>query len=336
MKNIRKEPIKDGKIIPLKFDYVFVSIFNNPKNIEILENFLSCYLAIPLNDIKGNLRLIPRDLELEGKRNKNKQVDLILDLNEDKINIELNNSFTDGIVERNIVYACNIHGRQLKYGDNTYSNISRLIQINFNVSKRCKTDNLVEEYKIMSRDGIILSDKIRVDIINVHKSKKKCYTLREEKLARWCKLLLAETKIDFEKTLGDDLMEEKARDTLVSEVDKYSKDEDVAALYSAYTKEELERNTVLEDEKKEARKLGREIGLKEGIKEGRKEGIKEGRKEGIKEGRIEGIKEGRIEGIKEGRIEEKRNIANSMLKNGLDISLISKLTGLTEEEISQI
>ncbi len=130
--DIRKRKLEKGKIIPLKFDYVFVSIFNNPNNIVILEKFLSCYLDIPLEEIKGNLTIHPRGLELESKGVKNKQVDLILNLGNDKINIELNNSFGSGIIHRNIIYACNIHGGQLRYGDNSYSNITSLIQINSN------------------------------------------------------------------------------------------------------------------------------------------------------------------------------------------------------------
>ena len=56
--------------------------------------------------------------------------------------------------------------------------------------------------------------------------------------------------------------------------------------------------------------------------------INEGKKEGIKEGKKEGIKEGKKEGIKEN--------AKIMLKKGLDINLISEITGLTIEEINKL
>lgn len=312
MTDVRKEKRIEGKIIPIKFDYVFVSIFNNPQNIEILENFLSCYLEIPLEEIKGNLTIMPRELELESKGSKNKQVDLILDLKGDKINIELNNNFTEGMIERNIVYACNIHGRQLRYGDNSYSNITKIIQINFNVSKKYQTDKLVEKYELKGEEGNILSKKIRIDVINVHKSLEKCYTERDEKIARWCKLMIVDTKNELEKTLGDDLMEEKAKEKLVDEVEKYSTDDEVVALYSAYTREELERNTVLEDERKEARL----------------EGLKEGKEEGLKEGLTEGMQQGMKEGMQE--------VARRMLKKGISKEGIIEITGLTSEEISQI
>ena len=50
------------------------------------------------------------------------------------------------------------------------------------------------------------------------------------------------------------------------------------------------------------------------------------------EGREEGLKEGLDKGLKEGKIE----IAKNMLKEGLDINLISKLSGLSVKEIEEL
>ena len=55
------------------------------------------------------------------------------------------------------------------------------------------------------------------------------------------------------------------------------------------------------------------------------------------DGRIEGRAEGRVEGHAEGRAEGEINkakkIASDMKKKCLELSLISELTGLTEDEI---
>ena len=56
------------------------------------------------------------------------------------------------------------------------------------------------------------------------------------------------------------------------------------------------------------------------------------RGDGVEEGRIEG----RIEGKIEGKIEEKKAIARSMIKEGMDIHLIMRLTKLTEEEVKRL
>lgn len=80
--------------------------------------------------------------------------------------------------------------------------------------------------------------------------------------------------------------------------------------------------------KKEALKIGEEIGLKKGRREGKKEGIKEGKEKGIVEGKKQGLKEG-----------EKRNsqkIARKMKKQGFEEKEIAKLTGLTLQEIKEL
>ena len=51
------------------------------------------------------------------------------------------------------------------------------------------------------------------------------------------------------------------------------------------------------------------------------------------DGRIEGRVEGRAEGRAEGEINKAKKIASDMKKKCLELSLISELTGLTEDEI---
>jgi predicted transposase/invertase (TIGR01784 family) len=285
----------EEKIIPLNFDYVFVSIFNNPDNIKILEAFLTDYLSDP--NVKGNLKVASRDLSLEDKSSRRKQVDLILYRGTDIVNIELNNSFTPNLLERNIVYASNIHGGQLKYNDNTYSNIASTLQINLNASNKIYTKELLEEYVLYDvKTKRQLTKKLKIDVLNLQNYNKKCYTLKEKKLARWSKIFLASTKEELESMIGEDLMEKEVKDKLVDEVDRCSHDREFVELYSMYTKEELERNTILEDEKKEARE--------------------EGHKEGIKERNIE--------------------IAKNLLHMNLSIEQIQEATGLSKEDIQKI
>ena len=51
------------------------------------------------------------------------------------------------------------------------------------------------------------------------------------------------------------------------------------------------------------------------------------------EGKLEGIEEGIIEGMEKGRHAEQISMAIAMKKDGADINLISKYTGLSIEEI---
>ena len=56
----------------------------------------------------------------------------------------------------------------------------------------------------------------------------------------------------------------------------------------------------------------------------------------IKEGHDKGRAEGLIEGRAEGQAKEKKQIAQNMLKEGMTVSLICKMTGLDEQEILKL
>ena len=56
----------------------------------------------------------------------------------------------------------------------------------------------------------------------------------------------------------------------------------------------------------------------------------------LKEERQEGIKEGMKKGIEKGRLAEQISMATAMKKDGADINLISKYTGLTIKEIEKL
>jgi predicted transposase/invertase (TIGR01784 family) len=89
-----------------------------------------------------------------------------------------------------------------------------------------------------------------------------------------------------------------------------------------------------------ALELAEEKGKVKGLKEGKAKGLKEGKAEGLKEGKVEGLKEGKAKGLKEGeakgKLEEKRAIARSMIKDGMNVSAIVKYTGLSEKQIQEI
>ena len=58
----------------------------------------------------------------------------------------------------------------------------------------------------------------------------------------------------------------------------------------------------------------------------------EGKLEGIKEGKLEG----KLEGIKEGKEEKSREIAKRALNENMSLEIISRLTGLSIEELEEL
>ena len=107
----------------------------------------------------------------------------------------------------------------------------------------------------------------------------------------------------------DDIPEEFQRDPEVAMAMELAQE-------SAYTPEELEAY----DEYLDALRVEGTI---------RQDSLQEGREEGEQIG----IAKGREEGREEGREGEKKNIARVMLQEGMDIDRISKITGLSVEDI---
>ena len=61
-----------------------------------------------------------------------------------------------------------------------------------------------------------------------------------------------------------------------------------------------------------------------------------GQKMMLRREREDGFDEGKLEGLKEGRIFKQISMATAMKKDGADINLISKYTGLTIDEIKKL
>ncbi|MCX6699225.1 MAG: Rpn family recombination-promoting nuclease/putative transposase [Methanomicrobiales archaeon] len=74
----------------------------------------------------------------------------------------------------------------------------------------------------------------------------------------------------------------------------------------------------------------------DGLNEGRVEGRAEGLKEGETKGRAEGLKEGETKGRAEERFEARAEIIKHMKAIGITTDEITRLTGLSEDEIEKI
>ena len=299
--------LKENELIPLTFDIMFTEIFNNPDNICILEEFISNYLDIPLKEVTGNLKILSHRLKKEVRYDSRKEVDLLLNYKGKKINIEMSNNKSDGVINRNVVYLCKIHGNQLKVGDINYSKINSTIQIvfnNFNIGNELKTT-----WYLRNDEGQILTSKLRIDIINLVKGKDLCYTGSEkvDYLINWCKLLTTKDRENV-KDISSQIMSHKSTDMLINNMSALSEEDEMVKLYTKLSRREMEYNTYIAEATEEGYNNGHEKGYNEGIKKGIEQGI-----------------------------EQKNNeIAKKMLDKSLDITTIEEITGLTKEEIMKL
>ena len=83
-------------------------------------------------------------------------------------------------------------------------------------------------------------------------------------------------------------------------------------------------------------KLRRIAELKEKYIRDEQASIEYAQDEGYRQGKEDGKLEGKLEGKAEGKAEEKTEIVKNMLKENVEKTLISRVTGLSLEEIEQL
>ena len=185
-----------------------------------------------------------------------------------------------------------------------------------------KISNLEElEYhstwKIMetkAKKKIILTNKLEIDIIELPKIMGK--ENNNDKLLDWLYFL----KNPECERVTKKMEENENLKEAVNRLNTLSEDEYLQRIADL-------REKAIRDQKAiygRGIEIGEEQGLKKGIEQGIKEGIKEGKEQGIKEGRKREAKK------------QKEETARKMLKMGMDIETVIKITDLSKEEIQKI
>ncbi len=286
----------EKEIVPVGFDLVFKKLFGISDSNKYIRHLLKKILKISPKKIK----ILNNEFIGDSYNKKNIVVDFIVEIdNGDKIGIELNSMVSTYLKERNLLYMFRISGQDLDSGED-YSKLHNHIQINFDFKGH--HSNPIEEGKIVDiKSNKIMFDSFTIIRIDVPYFVKRCYNEDAEKLDSLTKFIglmgIKERKVLDKIVKGDAIMEE-----IYEKAKEFSKDKQIVG---AYNLEEHRRKVMLSE-----------------IEAGKLEGIKEGMKKGINKG----IKEGRIEGIK--------STVKNMLKEKLDVNLISRITGLSVNEIN--
>ncbi|WP_300757557.1 Rpn family recombination-promoting nuclease/putative transposase [uncultured Brachyspira sp.] len=207
--------------------------------------------------------------------------------------------------ERILYYWASNYSKLLKHGEK-YDALTPVISINLLDFNLDDTNNIHSCYMIYEiNNKKLLTDHLQIHIIELKKFK---YNLLEYDLNCWLKFFTMKDKDNKEEIMSE-LVKEK---TIMEEVQRR---------YNNFIKDRLMMN---EYDKREAYLYGNQIMLEEERRLGIEEGIVKGREEGIKEG------------IKEGIEKEKISLAKNMKNDKVDLSTISKYTGLSIEKIEKL
>lgn len=230
------------KLIKLERNFMFNDIFNQEKNVSKLEPFISIFFDIPLEKVKNNLELIPRNLPKDKRNEAWKQVDLLLKLENMKliINIEINNRYDKSVINRNVIYISKVSISGYNEGEK-YKDIWTSRQINFNVNDP-NNNKLISEYIFKEKESNEeLTDIIEIDVINISMIDKICYneltSMKEKIVYNFCKMLMAEDETEFRK-VSELIMDEKESKDLLDQVKEKSAYSEYIYMESAFSSDE--------------------------------------------------------------------------------------------------
>ncbi len=300
----------------IRFDWAAKYMLRNKSNFDILEGFLTALLGRDIQIIN----LLESESNQEDETDKFNRVDLLtVDDKGEYIIIEIQNEREVHYLERLLYGTSKLIVENLKLGE-TYKKISKVISISilyFTFGEQI--DDYVycgnTEFKGMHTQSPLILKRKEQETIKTIETKDiypEYYLIEVEK---------------FEDVIKNDLDEwiyflknERIRDDFKSKNIKK-------------VQEKLDIIKMDQEERKRYEKylmnLASEIDIIEGARE---EGLEEGRKEG----REEGLEKGRAEGKAEGKAEERKETAKNMIKFGIKVEDIAKITGFTISEIEEL
>ena len=121
---------ENQQILQVRYDKLFHDLFNK-ENISTIEWVAMQILGCTYEEIKGNVSVVDARLTRINKNERNKYVDLLIQYNQEKIIIELNQNF-DGNYLRNVLFATNTILNNYSMEGFDYKKISRCILVNLN------------------------------------------------------------------------------------------------------------------------------------------------------------------------------------------------------------
>ena len=299
-----KRPNKNEYMISMS-DTIFKAIIQHPHFKRLLSLILSDMINLSPTFIAENLIFINTELPVENKKEKKKITDILAKVDGTTINIEANRFLKSSSSAKNNLYHHKLTYSHYLSGEDVDN--SEVVQINFNMVKKYG-NTLFTLFTLKSDDGRYVDEENFKRIhINMANPLEKYYNYVKEKLSKIEKAIVM-FQITNKKELKELAKGDEDLMAMAKIIDDLNRD---VRLIDLYSKEELDE-------------WAKRVDRKQAIKEGKVEG------------KAEGKAEGRAEGKAEGKIESKLEIAQNMLNMNMDIKIISKATGLSENEIKNL
>ena len=291
------------KFYNLSYDLIFKHVFKEPRFVcdflnKLLDtNFIPDEITVNDTEISGNIDI------------KTSNLDVLLTVSDKYlINMEMEKNKKEYDINYRIEYYFGKLITESILKGESYEKKKDVIVIfisEYNINKRRCIEKIRlknEENKTYLNDLIIKIDLTKID---------ECSKIEVRK---WLDLI--ELSEERHVLKGDGSI----MDEVLEKILALNNDEQIKEYFRLKEKSDLDYISNMEGHYEKGHKEGLEQGLEQGIEIGHESGLKEGIEQGLKEGHKEGLIE----------------VAKNMLDQNLDIKLISKVTGISIEEINKL
>ena len=282
--------------ITLRNDYAFKRVFGTEENKDVLQDLLECILDIPPENIAG-LELLDKEFHKDSISDKTGVLDVKLRLkNNTIIDIEIQNRWNSEFVQRTIFYWAKMYTENLKTSE-VYTKLPKCITINI-VGEGFNLNSLMHsEYNVVEKHiNDRLSDELEIHFLNLAKVKE--YQENIELDEKKKKLY------NWLKFIETD--DEEVRNMLAQESPIMAKANATINIMEMSPKEKwLYENRMKYEHDKASWK---HVGYQEGIERGFANGV----------------------------YQKSIETARIMKHEAFDLNIISKITGLSKEEIDKL
>ncbi|WP_203362830.1 Rpn family recombination-promoting nuclease/putative transposase [Bacillus sp. REN10] len=308
-----------NQLMDLKIDYAFKQLFGTEKNKDITVVFLNAILNRTGRESIKDITFKNTEAGGEYQEDKQSRLDILAITNDNEsINIEIQFTNKYDMVKRSIYYWSGIYRTPMKK-NMAYKQLQPVIAINIlNFELITQTDRFHTSYHLYEdQEQFKLTDVMEFHFLEMPKLirdwKQEKLDPWNDVLARWLLLLgivdyrNGTVYEDIYKELEEIAMKDETLKNAFQGWDLLSATQEEVLAYEARLKQVLDE---------EAARVEAELREKAALEKGLEKGLAQGREEGA--------------------TEEKKATVQRMLREGIEVELIAKVTDLTVEQVKAI
>jgi predicted transposase/invertase (TIGR01784 family) len=304
-------------------------LFSDVRNADLLADFLSCAVCLPVGVFEKMEISDPFAREYEPAKKLHILDFKVTVASGEVVHVEFQRRNTGEIPRRLMAYGARQLSLQQSAGEG-YASIRKVYTVAVVGESVTEGGGFRQVHSMLRRgDGVVLADCWDVVVLDLAR-------LSVESdgtgLWYWLAFFAAKTEAEMAAIAEKSPVIARARAFLVS----LPRDELERMREESYRWAEYDQRMLMRKVENESLQKGERKGMEKGKAEGLREGMEKGKAEGLQEGIEKGKAEGKAEGLQEGERKAVGYMARNMISRGFSLDTIALATGLSVEEIERL